>query len=670
MRDFRGLILGTTALVVAGVVPAGAMTLDEAAGMAVRTNPQMEAARENRRAQDAELRQGRGLYLPRLDLSAGVGPEWSQTETFGRDLMRYDTRMSLTQLLFDGFAREAKIEQRAARVDGAALRVAERVETISLDVSEAYLDVMRYQDLERLAVDNVAKHEDILGQVQERINFGQSGVGDGQQAQSRLAAARDSLVQTRQDLKDALARFERVVGVPADRLSQPPTLSAQLPATVEDAVVGAINNSPTLRATAAGIDEAYAQRREATASYYPTLELEVQHSRNHNVDGAEGINNDASALVNLTWNVFNGGIDEARRTEAAHRIGQARAETMDQERAVAEETKRSWHALEAARSRTDILREQVASNQEVVGTYRQEFTIGVRDLLDLLDSENELFLAQSALTSAEYVTEFATHRVLAVMGRLSGALGAPMPEEAVADAREGARMTPDYTFGSRTLDDVHRGAAADGASQAEAGVMEDGAALTVEEKGYDRTLVTVDVPVDGDPTEPPSELTATPLLPEGRPDPVSAEVQAVDGPVQPPVEPVLGNGSGAAPSGTVDVEQAIRNGDIRWNDPALQTEAVGSDQVGATGGDASAPASIKESDIIWNDPPQASEVPADIPDDSAAVTRTDESVAEAGSPGDAISPEDIIWNDPAPSVSGGVDQTATAPASLADTEVR
>ncbi|MBB4284931.1 TolC family outer membrane protein [Roseospira goensis] len=458
MRLFRPLLLATSALTLLGGASASAMSLQEAASRAVTTNPQIEAAKENRRAQVYELEQGRGLYFPRLDLSADVGPEWTQTRAIDPDktLLRYDSQLRLTQLLFDGFSREALIEQRASRLDGASYRVEERVETLSLDASEVYLDVLRFQDLLGIARENVAVHESILAQVRQRVEGGESGVGDLQQTESRLAAARETVVSSEQDLRDARARFMRVVGAEAEGLNQAPSVAGSLPGRLDEAVAYAINNSPTLRARAAEIDEAAAVHREAAARYYPTINLELQHSRNYNVDGANGANNDASALLRLNWNLFNGGIDTARRSELAHRVGEQRAETMNVERAIAEETKISWNALDAARTRVGILREQVSSNTEVVATYRQEFLIGQRDLLDLLDSENELFLARSALVSAQYVTEFAAYRILAVMGALSSTLGIGDPAEAVATARAGAEVVPDYSFGNRSPADANR----------------------------------------------------------------------------------------------------------------------------------------------------------------------------------------------------------------------
>jgi hypothetical protein len=427
-------------------------------------------------------------------------------------------------------------------------------------------------------------------------------------------------------MRDALARFQRVIGTPPDRLEPPASLASRLPQSVDEAVVIAINNSPSLQATATDIDAAHASHREATASYYPTLELELQGSRNYNRDGVRGINNDASSMVRLTWNVFNGGIDEARRTEAAHRIGSARADTMDTERALAEQPRRAWHALEAARERVDILREQVAANEQVVRTYRQEFSIGVRDLLDVLDSENELFLARSALTSSEHVVEYAVHRVLAGMGQLAAALGAPRPEEAVATARLAAGITPDYAFGERTLVDVHRSAAGAAASRPAkpadpdgqatgdgVATVEDGTVWRATEGAGTRPLITVQGPgAEGDLPEPRAKAEtdgATAMSEQSLAAPTAEMRAQAEG---------TGSGltwagtgaaapvAGAPPAGTISVEEALLAGPEGSTSTAAQ---VGARPAVAEGEGLADGEDLGDGVVIyWNDPPAATTV--------------------------------------------------------------
>ena len=63
--------------------------------------------------------------------------------------------------------------------------------------------------------------------------------------------------------------------------------------------------------------------------------------------------------------------------------------------------------------------------------YAQQFDLGQRGLLDLLDSENELFLARSNLVTATFTETFAVYRVLAVIGMMLDTLDIDRPKEAI-----------------------------------------------------------------------------------------------------------------------------------------------------------------------------------------------------------------------------------------------
>ena len=52
-------------------------SLSETVQFAIGSHPDVREAAANRRATEAELREARGLYYPRLDLRAGIGPEWT-----------------------------------------------------------------------------------------------------------------------------------------------------------------------------------------------------------------------------------------------------------------------------------------------------------------------------------------------------------------------------------------------------------------------------------------------------------------------------------------------------------------------------------------------------------------------------------------------------------------
>lgn len=426
-------------------------TLSETVQFAIGSHPDVREAAANRRATEAELREARGLYYPRLDLRAGIGPEWTRNTTTsprpGGWLGRMESEITLQQLLFDGFAREGEVEKRASRVDAASYRVRERSEVIALNATQAYLDVLRNQELVQLARDNVDIHGGITEDVRSRVEGGQSGIGDQQQADARLATAQNTLIRAEKDLEDSIASYIRFVGEAPNDLVLPELSDAALPATVDEAVALALNNNPAVRAVAADIDVTHGERRVVEGDFYPTFRIEASAGRNRHIDGTQGPNHDALAMLRMQWNLFNGGQTTARRMEAIERITEARELFLGTQRLIEESVRLAWIATENAKRESLTLNDLVLANSQVVSTYRQEFEIGQRDLLDLLDSENELFLARTRLVTADFVAMFGKYRILADTGELLASLDLKVMPEQGTGFRAGAGVHPDWQPG-------------------------------------------------------------------------------------------------------------------------------------------------------------------------------------------------------------------------------
>ena len=139
---------------------------------------------------------------------------------------------------------------------------------------------------------------------------------------------------------------------------------------------------------------------------------------NEKSDGIKGGDVDGQALLVLRYNLFRGGADIAREREGFERLREAR-ETLRQAQRDAESGARlAYNALVTARARLEALRAAVEAQRATRDIYAQQFDLGQRSLLDLLDSENELFVARSDLTTAQFTEMFGVYRVLAVVGDL------------------------------------------------------------------------------------------------------------------------------------------------------------------------------------------------------------------------------------------------------------
>lgn len=436
------LAVSTAALMAFAAPDARAVTLVEAVEAALANNPDIGIVQSDRRAVEQELRQARGLFLPSVDLRAAAGPEYTDSPTTraqdgdSETEFRVESRLTVTQLLFDGFASHSEVDRQLARLDSAARRVLEASEFVALDAIQAYLDVLRNQAIVELAQENERQLSRIQGQVRQLADQGRGGIADVRQAEARVASAQESIAISEGNVRDALARFERVVGVDIGVPVEPTVPASVIPASGQQAASVARLENPTVKIRASDLKVAQAELVGSRAGFFPSLNLELGAGANNDLDGVDGRNLDASALVVMNYNLFRGGIDTAREQEAYERLREQRFLLEQAQRDAAETASLAYSALETARAQAAALSAQSEANLRTRNAYAEEFQLGQRSLLDLLDAENEFFVARTNLVTAQLNEAFAVYRVLAVIGELLPNLELTGPAESVNIFRE------------------------------------------------------------------------------------------------------------------------------------------------------------------------------------------------------------------------------------------
>ena len=108
---------------------------------------------------------------------------------------------------------------------------------------------------------------------------------------------------------------------------------------------------------------------------------------------------------------------------ALERASEAMYKIHEIDRQIRRELDVSLNDYQVTRDQVSLLRDRVATAQEVTTAYGEQFRLGQRTLIELLDSGNELFLARTDLTSREYEQILAAYEFLAVKGTLLEDLG-------------------------------------------------------------------------------------------------------------------------------------------------------------------------------------------------------------------------------------------------------
>ena len=169
---------------------AQAQSLPEAIQQALQAHPQVQADISGRRAADFQLKAAKGGYLPSIDVFAGYGREGTDdpsTRVLRDDhwtsLTRGESSVRLQQMLFDGFATSSEVARQQAGVDARAFGLLATTERTALDAVQVYLDVLRREELVRLAEENLKSHQRMFDQIHLRSARGVGSTADSDQAE-------------------------------------------------------------------------------------------------------------------------------------------------------------------------------------------------------------------------------------------------------------------------------------------------------------------------------------------------------------------------------------------------------------------------------------------------------------------------------------------------------
>ncbi|MGF1767986.1 TolC family outer membrane protein [Enterovibrio makurazakiensis] len=448
----RTLKKSVAALAVAAVLlptSVAAQSLEQAVATALDTHPQIRQAFNRFKVREEQVNQAFAGYYPTIDFDAGIGREWTESPSTRRDALNYnvdDTKeltrreigVSLRQVIFSGFQTTNEVERSEYEASAEQWALFASAEDVALEVSRAYLEFLRATQIVVLAERNLESHQIIFDQVKQKTDSGLGSTADLSQVTGRLARAHSNLISSKNNLSDATITYKKLVSIAPSDTRLPVPDAVMLPTSLEQAIDMSTIEHPTLKSAGNDINAATAQRESAKGNYYPQVTFDLSAGWDDNLDGTDGTSpigadvggnsDEVLAMVRVSYNLFSGGADRAREREAAYSINQSKAIQQEAYRDVVEGTTLAWNARDFLSQQMTYLRQHVESAIETRNAYEDQFKLGQRTLIDVLDSENELFQARREYLTAEYDDLIAQYRLLNATGQLLDSLRITTPE--------------------------------------------------------------------------------------------------------------------------------------------------------------------------------------------------------------------------------------------------
>lgn len=393
-------------------------SLEDAVLRALETNPEVEIRWHDFRAAGYATRAARGGFRPDVSLNAAYG---RQRENFitGNPMNVGFAEIALTQLLWDGGRTRANVNEFDAEQLVRYFELLDIAEQTTLEAMRAYIDVLRQRELVRLAEDSLQTHEEVFEQVAESVRAGVGRAADLEQINGRLALAEANLLNELANLHDVSARYLRVVGdLPPDRM-QGLELQMELPATVHDSLMEAYRHNPIFHAALRNISAAEFLSDAQRAERMPRLNLAARYGvQTRDEFGTREDHWDGRIGLELTMDLYTGGRNTANVRRAVARESSAMSLRDRTCVNIRQDVQIAFNDRQNLARQLPILNQHRISSDRVRTAYRQQFEIGQRTLLDVLDSENEFFEASRAWTNASFDESVAIARTIRHMGLL------------------------------------------------------------------------------------------------------------------------------------------------------------------------------------------------------------------------------------------------------------
>jgi adhesin transport system outer membrane protein len=326
--------------------------------------------------------------------------------------------------LWSGGRIEADAKRAEALTQGSELTEATTRDEVALLAAEAYINWARAIELNTLAHKNYESLRVTLDDIRTIVKVDTGRQIDLHQAQVRMDNAALNKLQRETELQQARQRLSRfwLAELPTKPTGLKEALASsgrlgQVPRSMDVVMNNVTDDLPTIAQQLKQLQAAEQAVSVARGQYWPTVDF--SSTRQLNLSGVAPYKEDTFSQVQLNMPLYSGGATSAQVDAAVSQLKAAQF-GVDEARLLArEKASVAYHDWVASQGRAAQGISQARVGEQVVDGYRQQFRVGRRQLLDLLNIQAESYGYQSAATTAFYDEQVARARLLAALGDLA-----------------------------------------------------------------------------------------------------------------------------------------------------------------------------------------------------------------------------------------------------------
>ena len=388
---------------------------------AYETNPRLKAQREVLKATDENVAVAVSGWRPTIGANYSDGRERSQ---FGNAAREYgDTKsktLTFEQPLFSFGETWSRVKSAKNSVKAGQQQLRDFEQSVLIDAVTAYMDVVQNTAVLDLSRKNVGVLKKQLKASNDRFEVGEVTRTDVAQSEARLSAAESETIQAEGALASARATFKRVIGYEAPANLPLPKNLAGLPASLAEALKLAEAQNPSLLASDHLTKAADNDVDANLANLLPDVSLQGRMNREEGSGSTGGSDFDSdSILLNVRIPLYQSGSEYSAIRRSKDVLAQRKFERANAKDATIEAVTSAWEEHQAAKGTIKSRQDAIDAAEIALDGVKQEQQYGARTTLDVLDAEQELFIAKVNLVRAQRNEVVAAHNLLASFGKMT-----------------------------------------------------------------------------------------------------------------------------------------------------------------------------------------------------------------------------------------------------------
>ena len=399
-----------------------AQSLNVSLANAYSNHPLLFSERIGERVLSEDVAEALSGWKPQVYVDGSLGKTLVNTKTSTSSKTNSNLPVSVgivvSKKIYDGGKTSQNIKIADTKLVANNSRLSSIENQVLLSAAKAYFKLLEEQDLLDVALKNKDVIKRQLEATKDRFDVGDLTITDVSQAEARLSDANANLVKAEADLNTAKAIFFSDIGLEPEDVFYPEEIPI-IPQNLQELVNDVKKFNP--KVINARKMKLVAEEELKLALKQMSLSLDIQASANQawdpNTFFEEQRYFDVSA--NLKMPLYLGGKDKAIIRKSREQINKSNANIDDILRQEAEKAMIIWNNIESLNSQIIAFKSSIRANEIALDGVVQEENVGARTVIDVLDAENELFMARANLIKANISRYIATYELLEVIGSMT-----------------------------------------------------------------------------------------------------------------------------------------------------------------------------------------------------------------------------------------------------------